>query len=105
MLLMVEKGIRCEITRAVKRYAKANNKYMKGLYNLDEKSMHLQYLDTNNLYGWVVVQNLSTHKWKNGEDFTPEKVDRLVKKDKRGYLRLMWSIQKSYTKIIMSCHF
>ena len=29
MLLMVEKGIRGWITKAVKRYAKSNNKYMK----------------------------------------------------------------------------
>ena len=35
-----------------------------------------------------MVQNLATHgfKWKNGENFTPEKIDELVKKDKRGYL-------------------
>ena len=31
MLLMVEKGIRARITQEVKRYAKANNKYMKDL--------------------------------------------------------------------------
>ena len=31
MLLMVEKGIRARITQEVKRYAKANNKYMKEL--------------------------------------------------------------------------
>ena len=49
MLLMVEKGIRGGITQAVKRYAKANNKYMKDLYNLDEKSMYLQYVYANNL--------------------------------------------------------
>ena len=41
MLLMVEKGIRCGITQAVKRYAKANNKYIKDLCNLDEKSICL----------------------------------------------------------------
>ena len=41
MLLMVEKGIRCGITQAVKHYAKANNKYIKDLYNLDEKSICL----------------------------------------------------------------
>ena len=86
MLLMVEKGIRGGITQAIKRYAKANNKYMKNLYNLNEKSVYLQYLDTNNLYGWAVVQNLPTHrfKWKYGEDFTLEKIDKLVKKDKMG---------------------
>ena len=45
MLLMVEKVIRGGITQAAKRYAKANNKYMKDLYNPDEKSIYLQYLD------------------------------------------------------------
>ena len=48
MLLMVEKGIRGRITQAVKRYAKANNKYMKGLYNPDELSIYLKYVDANN---------------------------------------------------------
>ena len=64
MLLMVEKGIRGGITQAVKRYAKANNKYMKDLYNPNEKSTYLQYLDANNVYGWVMVQNLPTHGFK-----------------------------------------
>ena len=74
MLLMVKKGIRGGITQAVKRYAKADNKYMNDLYNHNEKKMYLQYLDTNNLYGWAMVQNLPTHRflWKNAEDFTPE---------------------------------
>ena len=32
-----------------------------------------------------MVQNLPTHgfKWKDAEDFTPEKIEKLVKKDKR----------------------
>ena len=75
MLLMVEKGIRGVITQSVKRYAQANNNYMKDLYNPDEKSICLQYLDANNLYGWAMTQDLLTHgsKWKEGEDFTTEK--------------------------------
>ena len=87
MLLVIEKGIRGRITQAVKRYAKTNNKYMKDLYNPDEESIYLKYLDANNLYGWTMVQNLPTHGflWKKAEDFTPEKIDELVKKDKRGY--------------------
>ena len=68
MLLMVQKGIQGGITQVVKRYAKANNKYMKDLYNADEKSIYLQYLDATNHYGWAVVPNLPTHgfKWGNG---------------------------------------
>ena len=88
MLLMVEKDIRGGIAQAVKHYAKANNKYMKDLCNPDEESVYLQYLDANSFYGWAMFQNLPTHgfKWVDGEDFTPEKIDELVKKDKRGYL-------------------
>ena len=61
---------------------------MKDLCNLDELSIYVQYVDINNEYGWVIINNLSTHRflWKKVEDFTPEKVDELVKKDKRGYL-------------------
>ena len=85
---MVEKGIWGGVTQAVKLYAKANKKCMNDLCNPDEKSIYLQYLDANNLYGWAMVQNLPTHGflWKDTEDFTPEKIDELVKKDKRGYL-------------------
>ena len=88
MLLMLEKGIRGGITQAVKRYAKANNKYMNDLYKHDEESIYLQYLDVNNLYGWTMIKKLPTHRflWKEAKNFTPEKIDELVKKDKWGYL-------------------
>ena len=35
-----------------------------------------------------MINSLPGHgfKWKKGEDFTLEKIDKLVKKDKRGYL-------------------
>ena len=54
MLLIVEKGIRCGICRAVHRCAKANNKYMKNAII----SSYLEYLDANNLYGWGMSQKL-----------------------------------------------
>ena len=75
MLLMVGKGIRGGITQAVKRYTKADDKYMDDLYNPDEKSMYLQYLGANKLYGCAMVQRLPTHGflWKEVEDFTSEK--------------------------------
>ena len=45
-------------------------------------------MDIDNEYGWAMINNLPTNRflWKKVEDFTPEKIDELVKKDKRGYL-------------------
>ena len=61
MLLMVEEGIRGGICHSIHRYAKANNKYMKN-YNKDEESSYIQYLDTNNLYGWAMSKKI-TSEW------------------------------------------
>ena len=77
MLLMFEKGIRGGITQAVHRYAKANNRYMGDLYDSNEESSYLQYLDANNLYGWGMSQELPTHgfKWiSNVEEFTAKRI-------------------------------
>ena len=51
MLLMVEKGRRGRICRAIHRYAKANNKHMKD-YDKNKESSYIKYRDVNNLYGW-----------------------------------------------------
>ena len=53
MLLMIEKGIRGEICHSIKRYAKANNKYIKD-YDKNKESSYLKYWDVDNLYGWAV---------------------------------------------------
>ena len=63
MLMMFEKGIRGGISHISKRYAEANNKYMKD-YDPDEPSTYIQYLDANNLYGWAISQSLPTHGFK-----------------------------------------
>ena len=49
MLLMVEKDILGAVTQAVKRYARANNKYIKYLFNHDKLNIYLQYVDANNI--------------------------------------------------------
>ena len=57
MYLMIESGIRGGISSVMKRYAKANNKYVKG-YDKDKMSVHIPYLDANNLYGWAMSYKL-----------------------------------------------
>ena len=63
MLLMVEKGSRGTICRAIYRYATANNKYMKN-YNENIESSYLMHLDSNNLYGWEMSQKLPVNGFK-----------------------------------------
>ena len=93
MLMMFERGIRGGITHISKRYAEANNKYMKS-YNPEKESTYIQYLDANNLYGWAMSQNLPTHGFKWMKNITMEKVDEIMDKanhcmsnyGKKGYI-------------------
>ena len=63
MLMMFEQGIRGGISHISKRYAEANNKYMKD-FDESKPSTFIQYLDENNLYGWAMTQKLSIHGFK-----------------------------------------
>ena len=83
MLMMIEKGIRGGITHISKRYAKANNKYMKS-YNPDEESTFIQYLDANNLYGWAMSQSLPTHGFKWMRNLTKETLMEILEKVNHG---------------------
>ena len=58
MLLMFERGIRGGITQSVHRWAAANNPCMGSEYDSSHSTKYLQYLDTNNLYGWAMSQPL-----------------------------------------------
>ena len=69
MLLMIEDGIRGEICHAIKRYAKANNYYMKD-YDENKDYSYIQYLDTNNLYGMAMCEKLPIKGFKWMDDIS-----------------------------------
>ena len=79
MLMMFEKGIRGGISHISKRYAEANNKYMKD-YNPDKPSTYIQYLDANNLYGWAMSQSLPTNGFKWMKNLAKETVMDILEK-------------------------
>ena len=68
-MILIEKGIRGGICQATHSYAKANNKYMKN-YNKNIESSYIEYLDANNIYGWVMSQKLPVNdfKWVKKEE-------------------------------------
>ena len=65
MHLCIERGMRGGISKASKRYAKANNPLIDGYHPSKEKK-YIMYLDANNLYGWAMSKPLpkSNLKWK-----------------------------------------
>ena len=87
MLMMFERGIRGGITHISKRYAEANDKYMKD-YNPDEESTYIQYLDANNLYGWAMSQSLPTHGFKWMKNLTKETLMDILEKANHSMLNI-----------------
>ena len=105
MLMMFEQETRGGITHISKRYAEANNKYMKN-YDETKPSTYIQYLDANNLYGWAMSQKLPTHgfKW---IDVNKSKVIKLLEKKIQimvSFLKSIWNIPKAYGNHIMIIH-
>ena len=88
MLLMVEEGIRGGICHSIHRHTKANNKYMEN-YDENKESSYIQYLDTNNLYGWAMSQKLSVNNFKWVEDtsrINEEFIKNYNENNKKGYI-------------------
>ena len=64
MYMMIESGMRGGICMISKRFSEANNKYMGRLYNPNNPSKYIIYLDANNLYGWAMKQALPENNFK-----------------------------------------
>ena len=85
MYLFIDKGLREGSPYIAKRYAKANNKYMKN-YDPKDPSKLITYLDMNTLYGWARSGYLlyGGFKWlKNVDRFH---VNSVSKKSPIGYI-------------------
>ena len=82
-LLMIEKGIRGGNSNVFKRFAKANNKFMKN-FDPAKKSKFLVYLDANNLYGWAMSQPLpvGNFSWMTEEEL--QNWEKLVLEEGKG---------------------
>ena len=99
MILMNEEGIRGGITQAIRKYASANNKYMKK-YNPNQKSSFLMYLDANNLYRWAMCRKLPLNNFKwidNPNDYFTNKTI-LEYDEERSDKRYLLELDTEYPK-------
>ena len=85
MLNIFEQNKRGGICMISKRYAKANNKYMKN-YNKKKPSTYIMYLDANNLYGWGMSQYLpiGNFEYEDPNTFNKDKIMEWADDAKRG---------------------
>ncbi len=69
MYIMIESGIRGGISSIMKRYAKANHKYLSD-HDIHKINAFIEYLDANNLYGWAMSKPLpyKNFKWMKEEE-------------------------------------
>ena len=101
MLMMFERGLRGGITHISKRYASANNKYMKD-FDETKPSTFIQYLDANNLYGWAMSHKLPTHGFKWIDVNKSEVLKLLQKKDtNRGFI---FEVDLDYPESLCDSH-
>ena len=102
---MIEKGIRGGICQAKHRYAKANNKYMKN-YDKNIESSHIEYLDTNNLYGWAMSQKLPVNdfKWVKQEELSKFNEDFIKNYDENRNIGYFFEVDIDYPKELFDLH-
>ena len=102
VVVMVEKGIRGGLTQVVKKHAVANHKYLPN-YDSSKKSVFLQYLDANILYGYVMNEKLllDGYEWDNIDKFTS---DFVKNDDANGDVGYLLELDVEYPKDLLLYH-
>ena len=104
MLLMIEKRIKGGICYKIHKYVKPNNKQMKN-QDKNKESSYIQYLDGNNLYGWVKSQKLPVHDFvwiRNMLSFNKDFIKDYDKDSDKGYfLKQMLNALKHFIIFIV----
>ena len=87
MHLFIEKGVRGDTSYIVRRYCKANNKFVKG-YHKNKDSTFIMYWDVNNLHGWAMTHYLpyGDFEWMNEEEISEIDIDLIDKDSDKGYI-------------------
>ena len=87
MHLFIEKEMRGGISYIAKRHSKANNKYMEN-YNSSKESKFIMYLDSNNLYGWAMIQYLpyGGFKWLSKKEINKFDLNSIKENSSIGYI-------------------
>ena len=100
---MVEEGIRGRICQAINRYAKANNTYMKN-YDKKKESLFLEYLDANNLCGWVMSEKLPVRGFKWVRNMSRIDENFIKNYDEDGDVGLFLDVDVEYPKELHDLH-
>ena len=100
---MIEKGIRGGICEATHRYAKANNKYMKNYDKTNEPS-YIEYLDANNLNGWVMSQKLSPNDFTWVKNLFQFNESFIRNYDENSYMGYFLEVDIEYPKELFNFH-
>ena len=100
---MIKKRIRGGICHTIRRYPKANNKYMKN-YNKNEEYSFLEYLDANNLCGWAMSQPLPADGFDWAKTWSKIDKDFVKNYDEDSDKRYIFDVDIEYPRKLQDLH-
>ena len=103
MLLMIEKEIKGGICHSVYRHAKANNKFMK-IYDVNNESSYIIYMDANNLYGYAMFKKLPVDGFQWVEDLSTIDEDFIKNYDENSNIGYFIEVDIDYPKELHNKH-